>query len=150
MKTGRSARLRKFGARTTAGEEVTDYLGTQYVAVHPFADDTSLLKELSWTSEQCVEVDAYWLALGDVVFVQVISSAQEGWRPVGKYFRYNPNSHYVNLVAVVAEKIVTRSVFEYELKGFLEQGILTSALKQESKLGPVLVAALMPGDSSKS
>lgn len=150
MKAGRSARIRDFGARSTAGQEATPYLGTQYLEVHPFADDASLLKRISWSSEQCLEVDAYWRALGDVVFVQVISSAQEGSRPIGRYLRYNPNSHYVNLVAVVAEKAITRSAFENELKGFLEEGILASALQQASKLGPVLVAASMSGGSSSS
>lgn len=140
MNAEHSARLRDFDGRANAGEEVAEFLGTQYIAVHPFADDMAILQKLSWPAEQCLEVDAYWLVSGDVVFVQVISSTQGEARQVGRYARWNPMNHYVNLVAVVTATVITRPVFENELKVFLEQGILAMALTQGSKLGARLLA----------
>jgi hypothetical protein len=139
MKKENSVRMRDFIARRDRGEEVAEFLGTQYITVHPFADDTSLLKRLSWLPEQCVAVDAYWLALDDVVFVQVGSSAQNDAMPVGRYIRWNPISHYANLVSVLSEEAVTRINFERELKVFLEQGIAARAIRDGEKLGPRLV-----------
>ena len=134
--------MRDFDARTAAGAEITAFLETEYIAVHPFADDDLLLQRLSWPAEQCFAVDAYWRVLGDVVFVQVSSSARGGWnKPIGRYVRRDSRSQYVDLVAIVATNTITQAVFENELSAFLEQGVLVRALKQGAKLGPNLVPA---------
>jgi hypothetical protein len=119
-------------------EPPTELLGTQYVAVHPFSDDTETLSRISWESSQCKSVDAYWLVGADVLFVQVESAALSR-RAVGQYIRRNATSGYVNCVAVVSAGLVTRAIFEEQLTWLLNAGVVARVLQRQEKLRSVLV-----------
>ena len=134
----RTRRLLDFESRRSddpAGQ-VEDLRGTEFLAVHPFSDDKALLAAINWTPSKCNSVDAYWLAFGDVVFVQVHSATVEPARPVGRYVRWSGGERpHVNLVAVVQEKRITRAVFERELLAFLDGGSVAGAIKKGAKVG---------------
>lgn len=114
-----------------------DVLGTKYVTIHPFADDRETLERLNVLASSCSAVDAYWLLREDVAFVQVIG-AKAALRPIGRYVRFNPATGYVSFVSIVADAEISRSVFEYALRSWLEGGAVQLIQKREG-LPEVLV-----------
>jgi hypothetical protein len=111
-------------------------MGTEYLAVHPFADETDLLKQISWSADRCTEVDAYWQVFDDIVFVQLISTIEEKDRPPGRYVR---SGHGLNLLIVVSSPTITKGVFEDALRAILKDNAVARALTELGTLGPTLV-----------
>jgi len=118
------------------GSEVAEFLGTQYLAVQPFADETALLEKISWSADRCIRVDAYWRVLGDVVFVEMVSAANDKHRVAGTYVR---SSEGLNLVFVMASATITRTMFEHELGAIMRDDVLEKLLESADALGPFLV-----------
>lgn len=131
-------RRKRFDARIAAGAEATPLEQTQYIAIHPFADDVDLLAELSWSADRCLAVDAYWLVLGDVIFIQVASTEEEPQRSIGRYGRWDSNNQQVVLRLIVGCNTITRSVFEDELKALLVHGTIGRVLSRGKELGATL------------
>jgi hypothetical protein len=97
--------------------------GWEYVTVHPMADEAALLSSLGMRPEDCTSVDCYWAARGDVVFLQVVTSAVSHFTP-GLYARRAeepPNMTY--LLAVVDLDVISRSTVEAVMGGFASAGV---------------------------
>jgi hypothetical protein len=132
-----SRRLRDYTSRKNAGADVSNLDATEYLAVHLFADD----EEVSDPEPQS-GVDAYWHVLDDVVFVQVMSESVMNWLPQGRYKRWSPGEiSLANLVVVVPERAITREVFERELRGLLDAGVVREAIDEGDKLPQTLTSA---------
>ena len=132
-----SRRLRDFASRKNAGADVSILDATEYLLVHLFADDEAV----SDPEQQC-GVDAYWHVLNDVVFVQVMSESVMNWLPQGRYKRWSPGDiPLANLVVIVPERSITKQVFERELRGLLDAGVVREAIDEGDKLLQTLTSA---------
>ncbi len=138
MKRSKLRRRRAFDSRVSAGAEVAALGRTEYVAIHPFADEVGLLAELSLSAAECPAVDAYWRVLNDVVFVQVVSAERELQRSVGCHARWDPRGQQVVLRIVVEAMPITRGAFEAELKSLLQHGRIGRILGRGPELGSTL------------
>lgn len=128
-------RLRDFSRRKQADPDVRQFRDTEYVAVHPFADDLDLLARLAWPAEKCASVDAYWHALGDILFLQVCSSSLDQVRGVGTYARWDPSATGVVLYVIVEDSTVTRGTFSKVMEYLLDSGAARRALNLGQSLG---------------
>jgi hypothetical protein len=140
MTKRQSARIRDFEDRIAADSEIRGFLGTQYLSIHPFADEPDILNDIGSSPYDCAAVDAYWKVEDDVAFVQVIAESYGAAQAVGRYVRWNPNTRYVNLIVVVATTTITRSVFEHELEMALRDGTIKRVLQAEDKLSQALLS----------
>lgn len=120
----RKKRLRDFRERKDFNREnvyVVANKGWEYIPVHPFADETEILRKLDFPAERCVEVDAYWNWGEDVVFIQVAATSDDGLPP-SLYARYSDrSSSRVNLYAVLTTKVVIRADFERTMHEFADK-----------------------------
>jgi hypothetical protein len=114
-KSTASARLADFESRARySPDQVLRHCGQKwrYIAVHPFADDHELLRQLEWPADRCRRVDAYWECQGDIYFLQV-DAYGEVLRAPGKYYRWDGGTAYAaNLLVVLSPGIIVRTAFE--------------------------------------
>ena len=114
--------------------------GTEYINVHPFADDTMLLAELAWPAERCNSVDAYWHALSDVVFVQMaVTRRGDGERHVGRYARWDVEHGQLVLLFVMKDATIARTLFEGALVDLLRGETLQQLVDAGPATGEVFV-----------
>ena len=66
-------RLRDFSKRVNYSPESVykSSAGFEYIPVHPFSDEDTVLKELYMRPEECRAVDAYWHMGTDIGFLQM-------------------------------------------------------------------------------
>jgi hypothetical protein len=133
----RRQHLRDFESRRT-DDSVLAFRNSEYILVHPFADDHALLAQIGGSSDQCCKVDAYWRIYDDVVFLEV-SSATVGSRRPGRYGRWSPSQNKLNLQVTVEAATITRALFEAELARLVDKGVVGRALARGRRLGASLV-----------
>jgi hypothetical protein len=135
----KKARLSDFRSRCADDVEVLRLRDSEYIPIHPFADDQALLERIGWQSEKCISVDAYWRVTDDVVFLQMSTKGSSG-RAVGRYARWREGEGGVNLSVVVDAPTISRAVFEAEMTRLLDDGVVEGALHRGRSLGNSLVA----------
>jgi hypothetical protein len=106
--------------------------------VHLFADDHSLLERYGVKPEQCLKVDAYWKIYGDVVFLQVSTTASFAGRRAGTYARWSGPGGHVNLHVVVDSPTITRALFAAEMSRLVDGGMVGRAIGRGRALGDSL------------
>jgi hypothetical protein len=129
--------VRDFRSRCRWEVEVLTFRDSEYVTVHPFADDAPLLKRIGWHAEGCIGVDAYWKIRGDVVFLEV-STRGLSPRPAGRYARWSAHDS-VNVQVVVDAPMITRAVFEATLANLVDSGAVARLIARGRALGHSLV-----------
>jgi hypothetical protein len=125
----RSARIDDFQTRAKADPDAVhcDRELGRYLAVHPMADDAKLLQRLRIDASACTKVDLFWRRADDVSFVQVESRRYSRDRKPGYYARNAP-SGYLNIVAVIAEELVTSRVVLRVLRDLANRPIAARSL----------------------
>jgi hypothetical protein len=133
----RRKRLRDFESRHRHGDALI-FAGSPYVTVHPFADDHGLLQKIGWPPEKCIGVDGWWKIHGDVVFLQVSTTARFPSQPVGRYARWNGPDGPVNLHVVVDSPTIPRTLFEAAMQQLVDSGAVARAVARGRALGESL------------
>lgn len=87
----------------------------EYIAIHPLADETDLLRTLSMSPSDCDKCDLYWKLGRDVYFVEVKTEPFSRPRWVGRYVRRNWHG-YLNFHCVVAADVLDTALVERELR----------------------------------
>jgi hypothetical protein len=129
--------LRDFSRRGDVGD-ILRFRDSEYIPLHPFADDDALLERIGWQSENCTTVAAYWKIYEDVVLIEVTTHATEP-SPVGRYARWRAPRGGVSLCVVVDAPAITRATFEDELAKLIDSGALGKAIGRGGFLGEALV-----------
>lgn len=95
----------------------------EYIPIHPFADDVTLLRQLAMRPEDCRAVDAWWCIEGDVTLLEVRVVDDRHSEPTG-LFATAPShqAQWVYLTAVLDLPCITRTVFETVMLRFIEAG----------------------------
>lgn len=88
--------------------------GWAYIPIQPFADEQENLTRLDITPDDCWSVDAYWCTEEDVYFIQVWANRlNASTNDPGLFCRWsNGEPAFLNLVARVSDRYVTRAKFE--------------------------------------
>ena len=101
---------------------------SEYIPIHPFADEPDELARLGLHPEDCIGVDAWWGIDGDATLVQAWAVSAVG-HPVGLYAQMTPHDEaWCYLSAVIDAHFVTRVAFEAAMSRFVELGFPTSTL----------------------
>lgn len=138
-------RLRDFNRRCSFALDdiyINEHLKQQYIAIHPFANESLLTERFNLIAEECQAVDAYWHMGNDVSFLQVGTTALYNTFPHGFYAQWRcEKKEYLTLTYVTESPFICRNEFEQAMCQFVELGwIPTEALRKQLKNNPLFLA----------
>ena len=121
----RSLRLKDFARRCEQDpKSVHEWESTRFIAIHPCADETDLLRRINAVPEECRQVDIYWEIQEEVVFVQVQTVAASG-RAEGIYARIiEEEVPLLNIVSVLPGSVVTTADVRKAMRAIAASGIV--------------------------
>jgi len=122
-------RTKDFAARAGADPDSVRTLGSlgRYLAVNPMSDEVALLARLRIEASTCTKVDLYW-EQDDIWFVQIQSELYASPQRPGFYARLAP-SGYVNVVAVVSERLISSHVVSRSLREVANRNLQLERLR---------------------
>jgi hypothetical protein len=102
-------------------------LEQEYIPIHPFSDETDILKKLDMSPAECKSVDAWWNMGTDMCLLGVTTRELDKDMEVGIYASWpKEKQRYLFFLAVINSKVVSRSAFEDVMSNICKLELIAS------------------------